>query len=91
MCCLRLFPLLLFLLLLVLLPFFSPSSSSFLLVLPILIVKITSLSARGYRVIAIQYPVVWTHDDLICGLELLLEELKLFRVHLYGVSLGGYV
>lgn len=53
--------------------------------------QIMALSAKGYRVIAVQYPVYWTIKDWITGFSRLLDYLELEKVHLFGASLGGFL
>ena len=54
--------------------------------------QLLSLSAKGYRAIAIQCcEGVWTHREWAASFERLLEQLALTKVHLYGVGLGGFL
>ncbi|XP_054714491.1 maspardin-like [Uloborus diversus] len=53
--------------------------------------QLISLSAKGYRVIAVQYPVYWTMKEWITGFSRLLDHLSLDKVHLFGASLGGFL
>ncbi|KAG1695942.1 Maspardin [Nymphon striatum] len=53
--------------------------------------QILSLTAAGYRVIAIDYPVYWTIIEFCSGFRRLLDHLNLDRVHLFGCSLGGFL
>lgn len=53
--------------------------------------QIMALSAKGFRVIAVQYPVYWTIKDWITGFSRLLDYLGLEKVHLFGASLGGFL
>ncbi|EQC34843.1 hypothetical protein SDRG_07647 [Saprolegnia diclina VS20] len=48
-----------------------------------------ALAAAGYRALAVHYPVVWTHDELVHSLDRFLDALSLASVHLYGASLGA--
>jgi maspardin len=53
--------------------------------------QILTLSALGYRVIALDYPVYWTLNEFCNGLCSLLDHLHIDSVHLFGASLGGYL
>lgn len=53
--------------------------------------QVMALSARGYRVIAVQYPVYWTMKEWVTGFSKLLDFLSIDKVHLYGASLGGFL
>ncbi|KAG8191080.1 hypothetical protein JTE90_008394 [Oedothorax gibbosus] len=53
--------------------------------------QIMSLSAKGYRVISVQYPVYWTIREWIAGFSRLLDNLAIDKVHLFGASLGGFL
>jgi len=50
-----------------------------------------ALSARGYRVISVSWPVYWTHETWCQGLSRLLDHLGLERVHIFGAALGGFL
>jgi len=50
-----------------------------------------ALSSRGYRVLAVQWPVYWSHERWCLGLSHLLDRLGLERVHIFGASLGGFL
>ncbi|ETW03473.1 hypothetical protein, variant 1 [Aphanomyces invadans] len=47
--------------------------------------------AGGYRVIAIQHPVVWNHQEWVHSFDRLLDALHLHSVHIYGVCLGAFL
>ena len=51
----------------------------------------SALSARGYRVISVSWPVYWTHKTWCQGLSRLLDHLGLERVHIFGAALGGFL
>lgn len=53
--------------------------------------QIMGLTALGYRVISLQYPVYWTMREWINGFQKFLEQLGLDKVHLFGASLGGFL
>eukprot|EP00736_Rhodelphis_marinus_P008052 Rmarinus@m.5646 len=53
--------------------------------------QMLALSARGYRVIAAQYPAYYKHDDFIVGMDRFLDHMQVHKAHLYGVSLGGFL
>eukprot|EP00824_Muranothrix_gubernata_P017170 TRINITY_DN35368_c0_g1_i1.p1 TRINITY_DN35368_c0_g1~~TRINITY_DN35368_c0_g1_i1.p1 ORF type:complete len:345 (+),score=73.87 TRINITY_DN35368_c0_g1_i1:1-1035(+) len=50
-----------------------------------------SLCPKGYRVIAIQQPAVWTHNEWVHSLDRFFDTLSLPTVHLFGASLGGFL
>nr|ACO15173.1 Maspardin [Caligus clemensi] len=50
-----------------------------------------SLSAKGYRVILIQWPPYWSISAWCEGFKELLGYLELEKVHLFGTSLGGFL
>ena len=43
------------------------------------------------RVVSAQYPAYFSHDAWVSGFDRFLDELGLDTVHLYGVSLGGFL
>ncbi|TMW55931.1 hypothetical protein Poli38472_008579 [Pythium oligandrum] len=53
--------------------------------------QMTALAEKGYRVLAVQYPVVWTHEEWIHSFDRFLDALHLTQIHVYGVSLGAYL
>jgi maspardin len=53
--------------------------------------QILGLSALGYRVIAVEYPIYWTMKEFVEGFRKLLDFLVLDRVHIFGASLGGFL
>lgn len=53
--------------------------------------QILALSSMGYRVISVEYPVLWTVDDFCKSLRRLIDHLCLDKVHLFGASLGGFL
>ena len=53
--------------------------------------QLIDLSAKGYRVIGVQYPIYWTLREFVNGFSRLLDHLNLERVHLFGASLGGFL
>ncbi|KFM78863.1 Maspardin, partial [Stegodyphus mimosarum] len=53
--------------------------------------QVMALSAKGYRVISVQYPVYWTMKEWVTGFSKLLDHLNLDKVHLFGASLGGFL
>eukprot|EP01083_Nonionella_stella_P084554 234119_1 len=50
-----------------------------------------SLVPRGYRVISCQFPAYYSVDEFTRGFDRFLDIFKLQKVHLLGVSLGGYL
>ncbi|XP_077988970.1 maspardin-like isoform X2 [Glandiceps talaboti] len=53
--------------------------------------QMLSLSAQGYRVISMEFPVYWSITEFCEGFRKLLDHLQLDKVHVYGASLGGYM
>ncbi|CAG5120117.1 unnamed protein product, partial [Candidula unifasciata] len=53
--------------------------------------QVLGLSALGYRVIAVEYPIYWTMKEFLEGFRKLLDFLVLDRVHIFGASLGGFL
>ncbi|KAK6188833.1 hypothetical protein SNE40_004931 [Patella caerulea] len=53
--------------------------------------QILALSAVGYRVISVEYPVYWTMKEFCEGFRKLLDHLQLDKVHIFGASLGGFL
>ena len=50
--------------------------------------QVLGLSAKGYRVISLSYPVYWSINEWCEGFRKLLDFLQLDQVHLFGASLG---
>ncbi|XP_064474873.1 maspardin-like isoform X2 [Ornithodoros turicata] len=53
--------------------------------------QIMVLSARGYRVMSVEYPVYWTLREWVVGFRKFLDHLCLDQVHILGASLGGFL
>ncbi|XP_067667498.1 protein ABHD8-like [Haliotis asinina] len=53
--------------------------------------QILGLSAAGFRVIGVEYPVYWTMKELCEGFRKLCDHLQLNKVHIFGASLGGFL
>ncbi|XP_035827852.1 maspardin isoform X2 [Aplysia californica] len=53
--------------------------------------QVLGLSALGYRVIGIEYPIYWTMKEFVEGFRKLLDHLSLDKVHIFGASLGGFL
>ncbi|KAK9103287.1 hypothetical protein Sjap_020541 [Stephania japonica] len=53
--------------------------------------QIMSLSMKGYRVISVDIPHVWNHQEWIQAFEKFLDAIDVHHVHLYGTSLGGFL
>ncbi|XP_068634871.1 uncharacterized protein [Aristolochia californica] len=53
--------------------------------------QVMSLSMKGYRVISIDIPRVWSHVEWIQAFEKFLDTIDVHHVHLYGTSLGGFL
>ncbi|XP_068212331.1 maspardin-like [Palaemon carinicauda] len=49
------------------------------------------LTARGYRVISVEYPVYWSVNEWCEGFRRLLDILEIDRAHILGASLGGFL
>ncbi|KAF9617804.1 hypothetical protein IFM89_038986 [Coptis chinensis] len=53
--------------------------------------QIMLLSMKGYRVISVDIPHVWNHQEWIQSFEKFLDAIDVHHVHLYGTSLGGFL
>eukprot|EP00035_Acanthoeca_spectabilis_P003075 m.91154 g.91154 ORF g.91154 m.91154 type:complete len:307 (+) comp11914_c0_seq2:210-1130(+) len=53
--------------------------------------QLMSLGAAGFRVLSVEYPVYWSHQEWCDGFSKLLDVLELDSVHLFGASLGGFL
>ncbi|XVF51644.1 hypothetical protein PTKIN_Ptkin04bG0200900 [Pterospermum kingtungense] len=53
--------------------------------------QIMSLSMKGYRVISVDIPRVWNHQEWILSFEKFLDAIDVHHIHLYGTSLGGFL
>ncbi|KGN50200.1 maspardin [Cucumis sativus] len=53
--------------------------------------QIMFLSMKGYRVISVDIPRVWNHQEWIQTFEKFLDAIDVHRIHLYGTSLGGFL
>lgn len=53
--------------------------------------QLLDLSTSGYRVISIEYPVVWSVDEFCEAFFKLIDHLELDRVHILGASLGAFL
>eukprot|EP00053_Salpingoeca_punica_P013393 m.121080 g.121080 ORF g.121080 m.121080 type:complete len:393 (-) comp16193_c0_seq1:1053-2231(-) len=53
--------------------------------------QIMALTALGYRCVAIDYPMVWSHEDFCHCFLRLLDMLSIDQAHLFGASLGGFL
>lgn len=53
--------------------------------------QLDALSSKGYKCLSCQYPPYYTVDDWIEGFERFLDVIKAERVHIFGVSLGGFL
>lgn len=53
--------------------------------------QILSLSSKGYRVISVDIPRVWSHHEWIQVFEKFLDAINVHHVHLFGTSLGGFL
>ncbi|GMJ10944.1 hypothetical protein HRI_004763600 [Hibiscus trionum] len=53
--------------------------------------QIMSLSMKGYRVISVDIPCVWNHQEWIQSFEKFLDAIDVHHIHLYGTSLGGFL
>lgn len=53
--------------------------------------QILTLSSQGYRVITVEYPVLWTVDEWCESFLKLINYLGLDKIHCFGASLGGFL
>ncbi|KAL6182031.1 hypothetical protein ACLB2K_043454 [Fragaria x ananassa] len=53
--------------------------------------QIMALSMKGYRVISVDIPCVWNHQEWIQAFEKFLDAIDVHHIHLYGTSLGGFL
>lgn len=53
--------------------------------------QMLALAEKGCRVIAVQHPTVWSHDEWIHSFDRFLNAIHVQEVHIYGVSLGAYL
>ncbi|KAK8703286.1 hypothetical protein V6N13_021608 [Hibiscus sabdariffa] len=54
--------------------------------------QIMTLSMKvGYRVISVDIPCVWNHQEWIQSFEKFLDAIDVHHIHLYGTSLGGFL
>ncbi|KAL0331392.1 UNVERIFIED_CONTAM: Maspardin [Sesamum angustifolium] len=53
--------------------------------------QIMALSMKGYRVISVDIPRVWNHQEWIQAFEKFLDAIDVHHIHLYGTSLGGFL
>jgi len=53
--------------------------------------QISSLTSRGYQVIACTYPPYFTVEAWIRGFDRFLDALGISKTHLFGTSLGGFL
>ncbi|XWS49807.1 hypothetical protein CRYUN_Cryun12cG0034500 [Craigia yunnanensis] len=59
-----------------------------------LLVKSDNLNftnVQGYRVISVDIPRVWNHQEWIQSFEKFLDAIDVHHIHLYGTSLGGFL
>ncbi|EEY63972.1 maspardin-like protein [Phytophthora infestans T30-4] len=53
--------------------------------------QLQELGSKGFRVLAIQHPIVWTHEEWIHSFDRFLNAMNLSEIHVYAVSLGAYL
>ncbi|XP_043718277.1 maspardin-like [Telopea speciosissima] len=53
--------------------------------------QIMALSMKGYRVVSVDIPCVWNHNEWVLAFEKFLDSINVHHVHLYGTSLGGFL
>ncbi|KAJ4957044.1 hypothetical protein NE237_013827 [Protea cynaroides] len=53
--------------------------------------QIMSLSMKGYRVVSVDIPRIWNHNEWVLAFEKFLDAIDVHHVHLYGTSLGGFL
>mmetsp|Transcript_24818 Transcript_24818/g.40860 ORF Transcript_24818/g.40860 Transcript_24818/m.40860 type:complete len:370 (-) Transcript_24818:240-1349(-) len=46
---------------------------------------------RGYRLISVHVPPVWTHFEFMTSFDQFLDALNVQKAHLFGVALGGFL
>lgn len=46
---------------------------------------------KGYRIISVDIPRVWNHQEWIQSFEKFLDAIDVHYIHLYGTSLGGFL
>ncbi|KAF1781335.1 Alpha/Beta hydrolase fold [Phytophthora cactorum] len=52
---------------------------------------IARAGGKGFRVLSIQHPIVWTHEEWIHSFDRFLNAMNLSEIHVYAVSLGAYL
>ncbi|XP_076046460.1 maspardin-like isoform X1 [Oratosquilla oratoria] len=53
--------------------------------------QILPLTAKGYRVIAVDYPTFWSVGKWCESFRRLLDRMEIDHVHIFGASLGGFL
>ncbi|XP_021753977.1 maspardin-like isoform X1 [Chenopodium quinoa] len=53
--------------------------------------QIMALSMKGYRVISVDIPRLWSHHEWVHGFEKFLDAIDVHHIHIYGTSLGGFL
>lgn len=53
--------------------------------------QIMALAMKGYRVISVDIPRVWNHNEWIHIFEKFLDAIDVHHIHIYGTSLGGFL
>jgi len=53
--------------------------------------QVIELSKQGNRVLSVQWPPFWTHNEWVHGFHLFLNRLQIKRTHFFGASLGGFL
>ncbi|KAG3229051.1 hypothetical protein PC129_g497 [Phytophthora cactorum] len=53
--------------------------------------QLRELGRKGFRVLSIQHPIVWTHEEWIHSFDRFLNAMNLSEIHVYAVSLGAYL
>ncbi|CAO2820057.1 unnamed protein product [Amaranthus hypochondriacus] len=53
--------------------------------------QIMALSMKGYRVISVDIPRVWNHQEWVHSFEKFLDIIDVHHIHIYGTSLGGFL
>ncbi|GAQ85524.1 hypothetical protein KFL_002390160 [Klebsormidium nitens] len=53
--------------------------------------QVLALSSKGYRIMAVDAPALWTHAEWMAAFDKFLDSLRINQVHLYGTSLGGFL
>ncbi|XP_022958209.1 maspardin-like isoform X2 [Cucurbita moschata] len=53
--------------------------------------EVVVCESKGYRVISVDIPRVWKHQEWIQAFEKFLDTIDVHHIHIYGTSLGGFL